>query len=303
MAYLRSLGASEEVVQAGAAKAIDLFHSGFAPSVGGEVDSLGLGDAPPPPPGASGSLTELTEAGFDPEDLFTIDDVDGGAGGDLLVAGEGLTSLVLREDESGGALDWASELLLLTHEPMRRDMLEMQRALQTRFFGELPEGWRVRSFFRFFTAWCALVSQQHAIEVQVHYDWLAAPTGKMLGEQRQELLSYHRSIELELLAISRLEKKIIDELAGAADWTTSEPWSEQAQALRDRLNKLCAEIRIHLATQETILPDMLREHWGRVSPPPSARRPTPPRGPTSRRCSCGWCTTSSGDRRSARTSS
>ena len=138
---------------------------------------------------------------------------------------------------------------------LRRDMLEMQRALQTKYFGELPEGWRVRAFFRFFTAWCSLVSQQHAIEVEVHYNWLASRSGKMKGEQRQELLSYHRSIELELLAISRLEKKIIDELAGAADWTTSEPWSEQAQVLRDRLTKLCAEIRMHLATQETLLPD------------------------------------------------
>ena len=146
-------------------------------------------------------------------------------------------------------------------------MLEMQRALMPRFFGELPEGWRVRAFFRFFTAWCGLVSQQHAIEVSVYYDWLASPTGKMQGEQRQELLSYHRAIELELLAISRLEKKIIDELAGAADWTTSEPWSEQAQALRDRMHTLCADVRVHLATQETLLPDMLREHWGRVSPP------------------------------------
>ena len=149
---------------------------------------------------------------------------------------------------------------------LRRDMLEMQRALQTKYFGELPEGWRVRAFFRFFTAWCSLVSQQHAIEVEVHYTWLASRSGKMKGEQRQELLSYHRSIELELLAISRLEKKIIDELAGAADWTTSEPWSEQAQVLRDRLTKLCAEIRMHLATQETLLPDILRETFP-SSPP------------------------------------
>ena len=125
--------------------------------------------------------------------------------------------MVIRETE-GVELDWASELLLLTHEPLRRDMLEMQRALSTRYFGELPEGWRVRAFFRFFTAWCSLVSQQHATEVTVYYDWLASPTGKVKGEHRQELLSYHRAIELELLAISRLEKKIIDELAGAADW-------------------------------------------------------------------------------------
>ena len=71
----------------------------------------------------------------------------------------------------------------------------------------------------------------------------------------------------QLLAISRLEQKIVEELTSAADWTTAEPWSEQSQVLRDRLNKLCAQIRMHMATQESLLPDMLREHWGHVSPP------------------------------------
>ena len=115
------------------------------------------------------------ESCFDDDDLFEID-VEDDAGNSQLVAGEGLTSLVLRDDaaEGGEGLDWAAELLLLTHEPLRRDMLEMQRALQPLYFGELPEGWRVRAFFRFFTAWCGLVSQQHAVEVAVHYDWLVA---------------------------------------------------------------------------------------------------------------------------------
>ena len=76
-----------------------------------------------------------------------------------------------------------------------------------------------------------------------------------------------RACQLELLAISRLEKKIIDELASVADWTTSEPWSEQAQFLRDRLQKLFSNIRLHLATQESLLPEILRDHWGFVSPP------------------------------------
>ena len=35
-----------------------------------------------------------------------------------------------------------------------------------------------------------------SLQVTVYYDWLAAPTGKMAGEQRQELLSYHRAIEV-----------------------------------------------------------------------------------------------------------
>ena len=103
----------------------------------------------------------------------------------------------------------------------------------------------------------------------------------------------------QLLAISRMENAIIDELS-STDWGTADPWSETAQALRDRMTKLCSEMRMHLATQESLLPEVyhldgtyihmppvsvvcictryvyvrptpcvqvLREHWGRVSPP------------------------------------
>jgi len=240
-----------------------------------DVDTVGidvLGLAAPDRPESAAELSTASSVArlsiFEEADLFEVEVED--ANGDLspMIAGQGLTSLVLHEEgDDGKGLDWAAELLLLTHEPLRRDMLEMQRALQPRYFGELPDSWRVHSFFRFYQSWCSLVSQQHAVEVSVHYDWLVAPTNKMQGEHRSELLSYHRTIELELLAISRLEQKIVEELTSAADWTTAEPWSEQSQVLRDRLNKLCAQIRMHMATQESLLPDMLREHWGHVSPP------------------------------------
>lgn len=181
------------------------------------------------------------------------------------IAGTGLTSQVIVEDEDQ-PLGWYSELLLLTHEPLRRDMLEMQRALQPNYFGEFPEGWRVRAFFRFFTGWSSLVTQQHAVEVGVHYDWLCANSDKISGEQRTELLSYHRSIELELLAISKLEKKILEELRNF-DAQDGEPFSEVAVILRDRLSKLTRQIRMHLAVQESKLPEMLKNQWGRLSPP------------------------------------
>jgi len=236
-------------------------------------DVLGLaapspgGGAPATPGSGHASHRGSIESNFDDNDIFEVDVI--GEGGDLspMIAGHGITSPVLRDGAEDGTNDWAAEMLLLTHEPMRRDMLEMQRALQAQYFGNLPESWRVRAFFRFFGAWCSLVSQQHAVEVYVHYDWLAAPTGKMEGEHRSELLSYHRAIELELLAISRLEKRIIEELREAADWTTSEPWSAEAQLLRERVQALCAQIRMHLATQESLLPELLREHWGSVAPP------------------------------------
>lgn len=135
---------------------------------------------------------EKLESAFEEEDLFTVEGVID-ANGDLteMISGVDLTSPVLSEADG---LDWPAEMLLLTHEPMRRDMLEMQRALQPHIFGELPDGWRVRAFFRFFTPWCSLVTQLHAIEVQVHYDWLIKPTKKMSSDHRTELLSYHRTI-------------------------------------------------------------------------------------------------------------
>lgn len=216
--YLLTQAASRTSIVGRARRLSSAVATTFLPSVDSDLDVLGLGAPPPPPMGApqgsvgfyggiqkSGSIIEETI--FDEDDLFTVEVEDSAAGVESMVAGEGLTSPVLQYDENG-VLDWAAELLLLTHEPLRRDMLEMLRALQPRYFGDLPEGWRVRAFFRFFTAWCGLVTQQHAIEVAVYYDWLAAPTGKMKGEQRQELLSYHRAIELELLSISRLEKKV-----------------------------------------------------------------------------------------------
>lgn len=78
-----------------------------------------------------------------------------------------------------GKIGWAEEALLLTHEAMRRDMATMNECLELRFFGALPESWRVRAFFRFFSGWSALLSQHHAVEVAVHCDWLAAPTGEL----------------------------------------------------------------------------------------------------------------------------
>lgn len=227
------------------------------------LDVLGL--ATPAPPQSVGPPVTRNHSSRDGDDLSTID-LDMDTDFTPLISSHGITSAVLRED-ADEPLDWAAELLLLTHEPLRRDMLEMQRALQPNFFGELPDGWRVRAFFRFFGAWSSLVSQQHAVEIAVHYDWLAAPTHKLKGEHRSEVLSYHRKVELELLAISRLENKILSELAGAAEWTSADPWSECSQTLRQRLAKLCGEIRMHLATQESVLPEILREHWGRVSPP------------------------------------
>ena len=85
-----------------------------------------------------------------------------------MYAGEGLTSATLSEGAAG--LDWAAEALLLTHEPLRRDMLEMQRVLTPQYFGDLPEVWRVNCFFRFFDGWCALVAQHQRVQVEATRD-------------------------------------------------------------------------------------------------------------------------------------
>lgn len=225
------------------------------------IDVLGLSAPPPPQGGGAPPPPTQSVSSYDEDDLFELDDADPEAD-NAMISSAKLTSPVLKEGDT--QLGWAAEVLLLTHEPLRRDMLEMQRAVQPRYFGDLPESWRVFAFFRFFQAWCSLVSQQHAVEVAVHYDWLTAPAQKLDGEHRTELLSYHRKVELELLAISRLEKQIIDEIS---DPNNVEPWSQVAQVLRERLYKLCSEMRMHLATQESLLPEILLAHWGGITPP------------------------------------
>jgi len=253
-------------IQEGTKEVLNAFRPGVDLALG--IDVLGLppppggappGAPPPPPPPMEGMMSSH----FEEEELFEVE-VDG-ENAESLIAGEGITSAVLREGiDSDGLplLDWAEELLLLSHEPMRRDMLEMQRALQVGYFGDLPESWRVRAFFRFFHCWASLVSQQHAVEVAVHYDWLVSPTGKLESETRRNVLAYHRKVELELHSISRLENKILEELV-----VVEEPWSEAAHELRERVGALCAEVRAHLSQQEQLLPGLLRDHWGRFSPP------------------------------------
>ena len=114
-------------------------------------------------------------------------------------------------------------------------MDEMTRALQPSFFGYLPESRRVRAFFRYFQGWCSLVAQQHAVEIAVHVDWLgAAKTTSSTGgppaladDYRIGLMDYQRGVELALLNVSRMEARIIEELTMAADWNTTDPWSQQ----------------------------------------------------------------------------
>ena len=266
---------------------------------GVQLDVLGLPTgpdaAPPPPPGAMGAPRGLSSLGLGDEPASEDE-------GER----ESLTSEIL-----AGGSDWAAEFLLLTHEPLRRDMDEMTRALQPSFFGYLPESRRVRAFFRYFQGWCSLVAQQHAVEIAVHVDWLgAAKTTQSTGgppaladDYRIGLMDYQRGVELALLNVSRMEARIIEELTMAADWNTTDPWSQQvcwgafwgarppspatprslppprrltpspspppsqADELRNMLDELFTTMRDHLSQQETKLPAIFRDKWGAISPP------------------------------------
>tara|TARA_B110001452_G_scaffold163244_1_gene136081 strand:- start:137 stop:1573 length:1437 start_codon:yes stop_codon:yes gene_type:complete len=178
------------------------------------------------------------------------------------VAGE-TTSDVLSEEQ----IDWAAEALLLTHEPLRRDMAAMNECLEVRFFGALPESWRVRTFFRFFSGWSSLLAQHNAVEASVHCDYLAAPTGQLPSSYRQNLLDFQRDVDKQVTAVGRMEAKILEELTLAADWTTIDPKSECAEELRVLLDDLSVAILEHLKEQEEMLPPLLRSHWGPMAPP------------------------------------
>jgi len=165
---------------------------------------------------------------------------------------------------------WAMSLLMLTHDPLRCDMIEMKRALEPSYFGDLPDSWRVNAWFRFFNAWGTLIGQFHAVQVEVYYDYLAVPAG-LKSEDRTELLHFQRAFQLELLAVARLEKRILVELA-TTDWGTHEPWSEAAELLRVRVKALCEDLEQHLQRQEERLPLLLHQFWGTVEPQGVAKR-------------------------------
>ena len=167
--------------------------------------------------------------------------------------------------------NWVRDLLLLTHDALRCDMSSMQRALEPKYLGDVPPSWRIRTWFIFFQSWAAIISQMHVVEVEVLYDYLAAPTGKMPSEMRTEVLAYQRSVQLELLSIARLERRILNELA-TTDWGTAEPWSECAELLRVRVRNLCVDLETHLDKQMADFPKILTEHWGQMSPPGLHRR-------------------------------
>ena len=94
----------------------------FVPTYDSEVDVLGLGAPPPPPAFApSGNLglarmgSHVEQSVYDDDDLFTVEVEDDAEGVNEMVAGEGLTSPVVNYDKDGN-IDWASELLLLSHD-------------------------------------------------------------------------------------------------------------------------------------------------------------------------------------------
>ena len=116
----------------------------------------------------------------------------------------------------GKSLDWASECLLLTHEPIRHDLEAMVKAAAT-IDDERPEEWRVRAFFRFFDEFGALLGQFFAVELHVHCDWLcgeaagAPPEAAVLSglvvaaEYRVELMRQQRELTATLQELAALE--------------------------------------------------------------------------------------------------
>ena len=245
------------------------------------------------------------------------------------VGSQGLTPRVAQETEltsdileDGG--DWASECLLLTHEPMRLDMAAMCCALDG--LEEEPAVWRVRSFFRFFDAFASLVHQQFSVSLLVHNDWLCAHTasgndydpaadgGFEPTDHRVELLRHQRDVTHLIHDVLMMEETLATDATAAANpmgrgaaaagghqrggiggastatggvvgrslsrMPSSMAWRGATSAstpstplgeLRARVDGLCAELRQHLRSQEEVMPEVMRAHFGSAAAgaPPS----------------------------------
>ena len=118
------------------------------------------------------------------------------------------------EEEDDGTIDWAVECLMLTHEPIRCDLVAIERAAKRLARDNPPQEWRVKCFFRFFDDFCSLISQFFAVEISVHCDWLCAEgeAGEQLtsghivaADYRIELMRQHRELEELMLEVASLE--------------------------------------------------------------------------------------------------
>lgn len=141
------------------------------------------------------------------------------------------------EDEDDGTIDWAVECLLLTHEPIRCDLVAIERAAKRLARDNPPEEWRVKCFFRFFDDFCSLISQFFAVEISVHCDWLCAEgeAGEQLmsghivaADYRIELMRQHRELEELMLEVASLEGALMG--GDAADVMGRKPAMSEATA-------------------------------------------------------------------------
>jgi len=93
--------------------------------------------------------------------------------------------------------------------------------------------------------------------VEVHHDWLAASCEGLPDGHRRELLEHAKEVETALLAISRMEPRILGEIAALhTALGGDDPWSEEAQLLRDTVDALFTKLRSYLTKQEELLPPL-----------------------------------------------
>lgn len=116
------------------------------------------------------------------------------------------------------------------------------------------------------------MAQALRVQVEVHHDWLLSAVPEPPEGLRRKLLEDARAVERAMSAVSSFEGRIHDELAGAADMITAEPWSERTEELRMEVDRLCTLLRAQLTYVERTFPPLLRAFWGPVAPPHLVKR-------------------------------
>eukprot|EP00294_Goniomonas_avonlea_P004044 CAMPEP_0114540786 /NCGR_PEP_ID=MMETSP0114-20121206/959_1 /TAXON_ID=31324 /ORGANISM="Goniomonas sp, Strain m" /LENGTH=268 /DNA_ID=CAMNT_0001724983 /DNA_START=25 /DNA_END=831 /DNA_ORIENTATION=+ len=146
---------------------------------------------------------------------------------------------------------WNEEGFMIPHEPIRLDMLHMQRLVsqqQSRYLGADNE-WRVVLFFKWYnTYFYPMIHHHHDTEEKIYFPWVATK-----AQLPQKLTMDHKGLMDLLDAIKAMEGTIL-----------STPAASRAQVIAElgqKIDTLNSSMGDHLAEEERVIAPLLLQHF------------------------------------------
>ncbi|GAQ87868.1 hypothetical protein KFL_003830170 [Klebsormidium nitens] len=151
---------------------------------------------------------------------------------------------------------WSDASMLTPHEPIREDLVRMERLLQAPFFdGTQP--WKVAAFFKWYNEWFSFtVNHHHNIEETIFFPAVKARCGEIPARMSTE----HEGLIQMLQDISSMEVRFKPLTEGSPELPLSER-RVLAEELRQKVAHMAAELREHLDEEERFFTPVVKEHF------------------------------------------